>query len=75
MYESWYLDRYDQYNDLFYEDFEVFGLRNQGSDARLGQLERLDDETVLEWIEGIEDEKASSGNKNLTLLCVPESRV
>ncbi|TVY82226.1 hypothetical protein LSUE1_G003163 [Lachnellula suecica] len=56
MYESWYLNQYDQYNDIFHEDFEIFGLQSRGSSARLGELEALDTEDVLEWVEDCDEE-------------------
>jgi hypothetical protein len=70
MYESWYLDKYDQYNDFFHEDFDIFGLKKGGPDSKLTQLERLNDENIFDWIEGTdsENEKGSSESANLTLL-------
>lgn len=73
MYESWYLDKYDEYNDYFHEDFDIFGLKKEGSDTRLTQLERLDDETIFDWILGTDsgNEKTSfSKTASLTLLYV-----
>jgi hypothetical protein len=72
MYESWYLDKYDQYNDGFQKDFDVFGLKCQGSDTRFGKLERLDDVNILDWIEDTENEKVSPRNGCLRLLYVSD---
>jgi hypothetical protein len=73
MYESWYLEQYDQYNDGFYKDFDIFGLKSQGSDTRLGQLERLEAENILDWIEDTEKGQVTPEYGCLRLLYVLRS--
>jgi hypothetical protein len=68
MYEDWYLDQYGQYNDLFHQDFEVFSLKSQSFDTRLGQVERLETQDILRWVEDVDQHQASSGGANLRLL-------
>jgi hypothetical protein len=70
MYDSWYLDQYDQYNDLFHEYFDIFGLKSQGSDTRLGQPERLNAKNILEWVESSTHNQVSTGHVNMRLLYV-----
>lgn len=72
MYESWYLDQYDQYNDLFHEDFDIFGLEIQGTDTRLGQLQSLHAEKVLDWIKNTQNTPLGPGSRQLRLLYVPD---
>jgi len=72
MYESWYLEKYGQYNDFFNGDFDVFGLKKKSSNTRLAQLERLDDESIFDWIEDRDpDNEKASTPANLKLLYVP----
>ena len=70
MYESWYLEQYSQYNDLFHEDFEILGLKIRGSGTRLRELERLKNKNVLDWVEDSNDDQAPPGRGSLNLLQV-----
>lgn len=74
MYESWYLNHFDQHNDLFHKDFDIFGLQNGGSGTRLSQLEGLNGANVLDWVKDYEHMPVSAGHGSLRLLLTRHKR-
>lgn len=50
MYDSWYINRFDDHCDTFYKDYEIFGYGREGTQHSLSDTERLDADEVLEWL-------------------------
>ncbi|CZR54761.1 uncharacterized protein PAC_04645 [Phialocephala subalpina] len=50
MYDSWYLNRFDDYCDTFSKDYEILGIGRETAELDLDPPKKLDADDVLGWL-------------------------
>jgi hypothetical protein len=50
MYDEWYLQQFGQFNDSYSSEWEIFGLKHQAVETRLGAVRKLATKDVLPWM-------------------------
>jgi len=50
MHDEWYIQQFDQFNDSYSSECEIFGLKQGTNETRLGVVKRIAIQDVLKWI-------------------------